>query len=92
MHTLPVGNERTKVRSLYNGIQVEYHFDNGYGASVVQHDGSYGGKSQAHVYELAVLKVNDLCYDTPITNDVLGWLNTADVLAVLHSIEALPHV
>jgi len=71
----------------WNGTQKIYTFDNGYGASVVCHDGSYGGKSG--MWELAVLHDGDLCYDTPITNDVIGWLDENAVEELLAKIEAL---
>jgi hypothetical protein len=72
----------------WNGIQKIYTFDNGYGASVVCHDGSYGGNSG--MWELAVLdKDGDLCYSTPITNDVIGWLDEDGVEELLAKIEAL---
>lgn len=72
----------------WNGIQNIYTFDNGYGASVVCHDGSYGGKSG--MWELAVLdKDGGLCYDTPITSDVIGWLDEDAVDELLAKIEAL---
>lgn len=70
----------------------EYHrvheFPNGYGASVVRHAFSYGGS--AGFYELAVLHDGEIVYDTPITNDVIGWLTMARVGDLLHDIAALP--
>jgi hypothetical protein len=62
-------------------------FENGYGASVLSTSYSYGGKNG--LYELAVLKDGDLCYTTPITNDVLGWLNEKEVDKVLLRIQIL---
>ena len=53
-----------------NGVQVVHEFPNGYGASVIRHDFSYGGKDG--LWEMAVLKEGDLCYNTHITNDVIG--------------------
>ena len=54
------------------GITSRIYFDNGYGASVVRGQYTYGG-SQG-LYELAVVKgtkeSSELCYDTPITEDV----------------------
>ena len=69
------------------GIQKEYKFKNGYGASVICHKGSYG--HQAGLWELAILKGEDLCYDTPISNDVIGNLTEAQVENYLEEIKAL---
>lgn len=69
------------------GIQARHDFDNGYGVSVIQNEWSYGGKEG--LYELAVMKNGLICYDTPITKDVVGWLsleeaeNLADQVAAL---------
>lgn len=71
-----------------NGYQKRYTFANGYGASVVSHDFSYGG-SQGF-FEVAVLDSNgDLCYSTPVTDDVIGYLDFAGVAEVLADIESL---
>jgi|TARA_B110000908_G_scaffold171988_1_gene236945 hypothetical protein len=71
-----------------NGYQLEYKFDNGYGASVIKHDGSYGGKKG--LYELAVLDNDgELCYTTPITNDVIGHLTMGEVDKLLAEISHL---
>ena len=71
-----------------NGYQLLYTFDNGYGASVVKHDFSYGGKNGK--YELAVLdKDGSLCYDTPITEDVIGHLTMGEVENLLAEISYL---
>ena len=70
------------------GRQKLYHFKNGYGASVVKHEGSYGGKSG--LWELAVLDAEgSLCYDTEITDDVIGHLNDPQVDALLNQIANL---
>jgi hypothetical protein len=80
--------------SINNGIQYIFKADNGYGASIVQHDFSYGGKKG--LWELAVIKYDedgdwDICYDTPITNDVLvlGHLDESEVMDYLTQIEQL---
>jgi hypothetical protein len=71
-----------------NGYQLLYKFDNGYGASVVKHDFSYGGRKG--LYELAVLNTDgDLCYDTPITSDVIGHLTMTEAEEVLVKISHL---
>lgn len=73
--------------------QVIYRCDNGYGASVVCHSFSYGGREG--LFELAVLKFSgpqmwDLCYDTEITSDVIGWLDDIEVAELVSRIEQLP--
>jgi hypothetical protein len=78
--------------SINNGIQYIFKADNGYGASIIQHDFSYGNK--AGLWELTVIKYDedgewDICYDTPITSDVLGWLNENEVMDYLTQIEQL---
>jgi hypothetical protein len=75
-----------------NGIQSIVKFENNYGASVVKHEYSYGNKQG--LYELAIIKYDengdwDLCYDTPITSDVLGYLSEAEVTTYLMQIEQL---
>ena len=70
-----------------NGIHAIVKFENNYGASVVKHDHSYGGKDG--LYELAIFKDDEICYDTPITNDVLGYLSDKDVTEVLIKIQQL---
>lgn len=71
-----------------DGYQLVYKFDNGYGASVVKHNFSYGGKKG--LYELAVLdKDGGLCYDTPITEDVIGHLTMGEVDKILVEISHL---
>jgi hypothetical protein len=60
------------------GEMARITFENGYGASVVRHAYSYGGK--LGLYELAVLKDDELHYDNPIANgDVVGYLREEDV-------------
>jgi hypothetical protein len=78
-----------EVRDLLGGAQRVYRFDNGYGASVVRHDYSYGGP--AGLWELAVIDATtgDLVYTTPVTSDVEGYLSTAQVERLLRMISRL---
>lgn len=79
-----------------SGIVARYFFPNGYGVSVVQFttpcgSGSYG--AQEGLYELAVLKGLEedweICYDTPITDDVMGHLTPEDIDTILNQVESL---
>lgn len=84
----------------WDGVQAKYFFDNGYGVSVIRSSHSYGGSDG--LYELAVLKQYvqkdygaklskewEICYTTPITDDVLGHLTEEDVESLLSKIENL---
>ena len=64
-----------------------YNFDNGYGASVIMNDISYGGKNG--LYEIAVLHSGYICYDTEITDDVIGHLTLTEVDGILEQISNL---
>jgi len=79
-------------RELNGGSQIIYRFPNGYGASVVRSQYTYGGDKG--LFELAVLTFDGngnwhLTYETPITNDVLGHLSVSDVDFQLDQIAAL---
>lgn len=52
--------------------------------SVIRSLMTYGGDEG--LFELAMLRDDKCCYDTPITDDVLGWLEVEDVLEVLEKV------
>lgn len=63
-------------------------FPNGYGASVVTGGVAYSRPGQP--YEIAILdKDGYLRYDTPITDNVCGYLTEAEADEILARIEAL---
>ena len=74
-----------------DGIQALQFFENNYGVSVVRHVGSYGYSEG--LYEVAVLKgsVDDyeLCYDTPITDDVMGHRDEQDIENIIEEVKSL---
>lgn len=70
------------------GLQAMFRYPNGYGASVVSGYGAYG-------VELAVIfwagEAFELVYDTPVTDDVIGWIGSGEELKkILADIRALP--
>jgi hypothetical protein len=70
------------------GEQCIVQFPNGYGASIVKGEHTYGGKNG--LYELAVFGKNgEISYSTPITDDVLGYLSEEDVEKILSDIKNL---
>ena len=81
-----------KEKKFNGGVQRLYRFDNGYGASVIRHNGSYG--NDKGLWELAVLRYTDgdkyvLDYSTPITDDVIGYLDEDEVNDLLIKIKEL---
>ena len=76
-----------ETRSVHDGIQHKFSFLNGYGASVVRHSGSYGG--DIGLWEIAGLKNGELNYETPITNDVLGYVHANSIYKILDRISNL---
>lgn len=77
------------IKELHGGTQTIIFFDNGYGASVVKHKHSYG--YDEGLFEIAVIKGNrkewHINYNTPITDDVLGYQTSEDIDKVLKQIE-----
>ena len=85
-------------RAINGGIQYLVVFPNGYGASIVKHPYSYGGKYG--LWKLAVIGdvegeifkedfTFSLKYDTGITEDVLEYISEDDVTDYLLKIKAL---
>lgn len=68
-----------------------YKFPNNYGASVVKHKYSYGGKDG--LWEVGVIFFYgddyELTYSTPITNDVLWYFTDEEVENTLEQIKNL---
>jgi hypothetical protein len=70
------------------GKKSRMHFENGYGVSVISHSHSYGGSKG--LYEIAVLDSEDnLTYDTPVTNNVIGYLTEEEVTDVMKQVQKL---
>jgi hypothetical protein len=83
----------------FQGVHATIKFPNGRGASVVRFTsntipacGSYG--AHAGLYELAVLKGDELDYETMeiefLSNDVIGYVDENRITEILQQIERLP--
>lgn len=75
-HSAGLGGERAVVK-----------FDNGFAASCLRGGPFYTSRG---TYEIAVMDENDLRYDTPITDDVLGYLSEKKANKALLDISNLP--
>lgn len=82
------------IKELFDGVHYMFRFENGYGASIVKHMYSYGHEDD--LWELAVTvfphkdaKWSKLCYNTPITDDVLGSKTDDEIREILNEIKEL---
>jgi hypothetical protein len=82
---------QVKVGEINSGGYCQMFFENGYGISIVSHKFSYGGDKG--LLEIAVLKGtlenHELCYETDITDDVIGYLEPSEVGEYIERISAL---
>ena len=70
------------------GKRARLDFPNGYGVSVIT-GGTGVYASACNPYELAVLKDGVLTYDTPITDDVIGYCDEAQITKLMAQVQAL---
>ena len=87
-------NELTFEKDDYDMQESAWHiYDNNYGVSVVRGPYTFGGDKG--LYELAIIymapedKESRICYDTPITNDVMGHLAPEDVTEIMKQVSEL---
>ena len=78
------------------GFQARMDFPNGFGVSVVCGQFFYCSPkknlpdaSMYHTYEVAIVEGGSLTYDTPITDDVLGYLTPTEVTDVMGQVQSL---
>jgi len=74
--------------------QAVMFFKNGYGVSVLLGEDFYS--NGINTYEVAVIKGNAdewyLCYDTPITDDVLGYQTKEQVTEIVRKVQELSEI
>lgn len=79
---------------IFEGLIGKLNFKNGYGISVIRFKlcdmeyGSYTNDEQQ--WEIAVLHNNKVTYNTPITDDVIGYLYSYEVTEIMKKIQELP--
>jgi hypothetical protein len=92
------------VEQHFLGFQAKKFFPNGYGVSIVPEVGNFAnlksvvnGRSDTlgnEEYEVAVLHKENgywqLCYNSPITNDVIRHLSLEEVLKIVEQVGNLP--
>jgi len=89
LHNNGVVIEAGAIDGIPNSKRIVILFENGFAASIISHSGSYGGRDG--LWEIAVLNEDgDITYGTPVTGDVIGWLDVFEVDSVLSQIAGLP--
>ena len=76
-----------KKHSAGSGKISQLDFDNGYGVSVIF--GSLFYSNGIDIYELAIFKDGNICYDSGITDDVLGHLSEEEVSEYMVKVQNL---
>ena len=85
------------VNEYHTKKQAVYFFENGYGISIINiispNGIHYSYTNNSQPYEVAILFGNiassQITYDTPITDDVIGYLTLEEVYNVMKQIEQL---
>lgn len=90
LHDIAKETRNTGIGYFKDATQAVMEFPNGYGISVIT--GTCFYTDILHPFECAVVWGNHLCYDTPITDDVIGHCNTEDVTNIMKQIQKLPKV
>ena len=71
------------------GVVLDFH--NGYRLSVSWRPGTYGGLEAAVMHPDEKAKTGfSIVYDTPITTDVVGWLDKDSLMQLIGKVAALP--
>lgn len=81
-------SEKFTESNIFGGIRYVADFDNKYSISIIKHSDSYGREEDK--WEIAVLHNGELCYDTPVTDDVVGWLTDEEVIEYFFKVKFLP--
>ena len=78
----------TKAIKTMGGFSIKLKFPNGWGASVIKHEGSFG--YEQGLFELAVLGIDGkLHYENKVAKgDVVGYLNLKDLEDLLRQIKS----
>ena len=77
-----------KPHSMWCWTQARMYFDNWYWVSVVKTPYTYGWNKW--LYELAIITKDWICYDTPITDDVIWYLSKDEVSDYMKQVQELP--
>lgn len=84
---LPESQKNAPIPEHEDARQAIMHFENGYGISVLKGDIFYSNGTDT--YEVDILHNGELCYDTPITNDVIRYVTSEQITDIMKRIQEL---
>ena len=88
MHPLLLDAKSQDTKEMFaNSKHAVMEFENGYGVSVIFGDIFYS--NGIDTYEVAILKNGYLCYDTYITDDILGYQDEDEVTEIMRKVQEL---
>ena len=70
-----------------NSKHAVMEFENGYSVSVIFGEQFYS--NGIDTYEVAIIKDNHVCFDTPLTNNVLAYQNENEVTEIMRKVQEL---
>jgi hypothetical protein len=80
-------HELSKCKGYEDGKRAEIHFENGYGVSVVF--GKQWYSNGVDTYEVAIIKGDQICYTTGLTDDVFGYKTEKEVTEIMKQVQEL---
>lgn len=66
------------------GIRARIQFNNGFGLSVIRSQFAY---CDENTYEVAILEDDEVCYDTPLANDVLPYKTEEEITKIMEEMQ-----
>ena len=86
MHPILLDAKSQDTKEIFaNSKHAVMEFENGYGVSVVF--GDQFCSNGIDTYEVAIIKDNHVCYDTPLTDNVLAYQNENEVTEIMRKVQ-----
>ena len=86
MHPILLDAKSQDTKEIFaNSKHAVMEFENGYGVSVVF--GDQFCSNGIDTYEVAIIKDNHVCFDTPLTDNVLAYKNEDEVTEIMRKVQ-----
>ena len=88
MHPILLDAKSQDTKEIFaNSKHAVMEFENGYGVSVIF--GDQFCSNGIDTYEVAIIKDNHVCFDTPLTDNVLAYQNEDEVTEIMRKVQEL---